>query len=555
MFLLRGGADIVRKELLTLADGDRADLPVLYAAVEQIADFERPVSPEETATALTLLACESRLPEPTSTWVRKVFENERSRRRMQRKREAYTTIHRDWASRLICAALRESRTRAGIAALLARDFNAKSPRPLRTIRLWSWLWYDDHGTPYIREWAAAQAPDDWMTFIGAAARAGLYDVASVADKLHLLFHSDAWKATLTKAFSTHKAAIAEHVGKATAESWRSLKLLFTTMDYACPDIAADILRQWPPARAAAALEETHPDYYNDVRWFLGGILKHSDGWCAQVGQFVAWDRMSESLCRVRPGDLDAVEDCQCVLRLLGVPLLRSRFRRFVDIMRDCLAVGSLADLRPGFGGETSFVLQYFPEEIERLSAAINPVRLGRELSESTPRHWRTLVDLFAYIAPPRTDVYQRIIDHLDKDQFVATVMKYGPSCPYELRCLLWFLSYASGKYGPELAARLMATVKEACRGSATECPELLRAMRALDAQSAERIASQCDEALVKKSLEGKASAAEADTEEEHLNRQRSIKKLEQSGEDYDLGAIFEPKPTQTSAQASSRGPP
>src|SRR5262249_15596631 len=41
LFLVRGGAHVVRKELADLIERDRADLPVLYAAVEQIADFER----------------------------------------------------------------------------------------------------------------------------------------------------------------------------------------------------------------------------------------------------------------------------------------------------------------------------------------------------------------------------------------------------------------------------------------------------------------------------------------------------------------------------------
>jgi hypothetical protein len=44
LFLLRGGARVVQAEIESLADRSRSDTPVLYAAIEQIAGFEKPVT-------------------------------------------------------------------------------------------------------------------------------------------------------------------------------------------------------------------------------------------------------------------------------------------------------------------------------------------------------------------------------------------------------------------------------------------------------------------------------------------------------------------------------
>jgi hypothetical protein len=56
LFLLGAGWESVEQELAELIARDRADVPVLYAAVEQIAGEERAVTAEEAAEASTTLS-------------------------------------------------------------------------------------------------------------------------------------------------------------------------------------------------------------------------------------------------------------------------------------------------------------------------------------------------------------------------------------------------------------------------------------------------------------------------------------------------------------------
>ena len=64
LFLVRGGSHTVQTEIEGLADDSRSDTPVLYAAIEQIAGFEQPVTPADTARACEVVSQERRPPRP-----------------------------------------------------------------------------------------------------------------------------------------------------------------------------------------------------------------------------------------------------------------------------------------------------------------------------------------------------------------------------------------------------------------------------------------------------------------------------------------------------------
>ena len=538
LFLLRGGADVVRKELGALIDRGRADMPMLYAAVEQIADFERPVTPDEVAHALASIGDNHRLPPPTPAWVKGIFEEERGRRRVQRRREAYTTIHRDWARHLICAALGDDRARTAIRAILSRDFDALTSRPVRTMRLWSWLWYDEYGTPFVREWAASVTPEGWKTFVGTAAATSLEDVGLVADRMHILFSSNDWTGKVGAAFAAHTEILSAQVKKAAPESWPALKGLFMAMDHACPDAAARVIQTWPPERAAQVFASSHPDYFASAFWFFAGVAKHSRDWCLEVGKMIDWKRLSENLSRVTPGDLNAVGECQNILGRLGVPLMRSTLQRYIQVMRDCLSNATRANLTPPFGSDLNIVLWLYPKECEALAAVLDPASLAAQLSVAPPRYWRTLGELVSLIHPSYTRVYEEIVRLLDIDRFAQTVACYGAQCPYELRCLVWFLRHGPSATRIEIAKTIANTVEEACRKNDVERPNLLDALSYLDFPLAEQLAARLGTSLVRSrdiAMADKSVGTRSETWAEIIAQ---VEALDQAGQDYDIGAMF-----------------
>ncbi len=495
-----------------------------------------PSLPTEVANRLEELKLAPSLPSSTPDWIVEVFEKERQRRRIQRLRGAYTTIHREWAKRLICAALGEQKTSTEISALLEKDFNHHTSTPLRTMRLWSWLWYDPYGNPFILKWAKSLSPGDWITFLTTATANGLDEVGFIADRMHLLFKDKKWTQTLAQVFEGIRQPLTRAVQGANSESWGALKSLFTTLNHACPAVAAQIIQAWPPDMAARALEQAHPDYYDSIWWFIGGVKEHSPQWVSELGKHINWNTLLESLRQVRPGDLASIFSCQSALHRTGVKLTRSRLHQLVDIMCSCLSNCSLADIHVGVELYMSIILKFYPEESGRLAASIDIDRLARDLSLAHPKQWRPIGEL-SHIIREQADFFGRLIDKLDQDTFVATVTRYGPHCAYELRCLIWFLAHATrGGTRNVLASRLASSVKAACLACASEQSNLIEAMTALDQGVASTLSLELPQIPKSNPPEEPEDLKDEAASDEKLLE--LIREAEASGDDYDLGAIF-----------------
>ena len=128
---------------------------------------------------------------------------------------SYTTVHRDWAARLINQAFSSERTKHTIEKLLTANVDLGSPEPNRFLRLRSWLKYQPHAGPFMRNLLAAQTEADWTTLVGQACLAGLETVGFLADEMHLLFQHPQWNVTVSGAFSAHEQRLLRLVQSAT----------------------------------------------------------------------------------------------------------------------------------------------------------------------------------------------------------------------------------------------------------------------------------------------------------------------------------------------------
>lgn len=314
LFLLGAGWRSVEHELAELIANDRADIPVLYAAVEQIAGEERAVTPEESAEASAAITLSPPLPAPDTGWVTSVFERLCSRRLMMRVRNKYTTTHRDWARALISAALANPSSRESTIKILERDFDLHTARPRRLIVLYSWLRLEDDCRQFIREWVARQKTEDWAVLVGTAVHAGLAEAAGVARQMRMLFDGNKRRQIIGDAFEAHEGSLVQLIANASHEDWHDLMELFGPVSDARSELAARVVESWAPEKAATVLGRTHPDYYDSITWFLGGsVWKHSRAWCHAVGRHVEWPAISENLSKVRLGNVDAVHECLSVL--------------------------------------------------------------------------------------------------------------------------------------------------------------------------------------------------------------------------------------------------
>lgn len=541
LYLLGAGWSSVEHELAELVAEDRADIPVIYAAVEQIAGEERAVTAEEAAATSATIALSAPLPAPDAAWVTSVFERLCSRRLMVRLRNRYTTAHRDWARALISAALTNPLSREATVKILERDFDLHTESPRRLSVLYSWLRLEDACRQFIREWAARQRPEDWAVLVGTAVRAGLAEAAGVARQMWMLFDGDERRQIIGDAFETHEETLRQLVANASHEDWHDLMELFGPVSDARPELAARVVESWAPERAAAVFGRTHPDYYDSIHWFLGGsVWKHSRAWCHAVGRHVEWSAVSESLSKVRRGNVDAVHECLSILYRLGFSVRRSMVRRIAEVMHDTLKGAALSEIR---FRDWILEVEAFPEEMRRVVAALDARAMAAEISRTPPHRWEHLFWLSIFASRAGSTFTRDLVDYLDDDQLVEIVHKYAEAHPLMFLPLLRQLKYGRSERRRELAAKLYPSVLIGCRQAGSERDNILRAFADLDRDLAMNLVRDLGIDFPKPKPPKKGDDIDLnkplfDRVSDDNGTLEQLRRLEASGEDYDVGVVI-----------------
>ena len=536
LFLLRGGTDAVRQDLARLIEADRSDVPVLYAALEQLAGFERTVSPKEVAESCPTCANGSPLPSASSEWVEKVFEAECRRQRMQRLRGEYTTLHQDWARRLVGAALESEPSREDVEKLLVRDFDCGTIEPLRLVRLWNSLRQEEYGRSFLDQWIRRQQLSDWTQLIGTVADQGLDLLGVVARHLNSIFLTK--PKIITKIFAPHDDIIGLAVAMAGPQDWYNLHHIIIVLNQADPNLADRVLQAWDPAVCAAVLGETNPIYYGSAWWFFSSAAGFSPEWVKSVGRAVSWDSVSHSLGQIQAGQIEDVFRCQSLLARLGVRTMRSMIRRYGEVIRLALRDARLTEIRVGVFDGMGLNL-FFPSEVAGSLEEMDPGRIAEELQEAPPRVWATFSELVSLSLEGDTDWPANVIDAIDLDKLGRSVASQAPGNEHELRVFLFALARGQQKKRQDLAERLYATVVAAARWNDREKQSLTEALFRLDQTLGEQMAGEIG---VKLDI-----ASQKKRWFEHSERRRGfasireqIRKSDEGDNDYDVSALVGP---------------
>jgi hypothetical protein len=543
VFLLRGGDEIVQRELDVLIAANRSDIPILTLAIEQIAGFENMLTPNDVVDRCTLAGI-ALSPPISEGWVSKVLREQVARGRSQESRGYFTTIHRDWASRLIDRALASPTSSDAARHLLLREFDFESETPERCMRLCSWLWYHADGFKWVREALAAKSAKDWSVLVGKAAARNLGTLGFEAERMHLLFQWPNWGSIVGTTFEEHEATIRELLRTATVTSWPSLKSLSWTIETVNPALAS---RLWSSPEndsgvVAKLLEATHPDYYDNVSWYFGSVRKRSPEWLDDVGRALNTDQMLAQLDHASTGDVSNIFTMFEILDSLHVPRRRSMVRKAAEAFGRTLKDCPLRALHIGFPPVMDPTWLVFDGDIKAALASVDPVFFSRELEAASPRGWREYCNLTSFAIPAVAEFEKKVIDAIDIQRFVANVAAIVIGQEYELRCLLWSLGRASIPVRKNLAKALYPTVAAACERCSSECPRILEAFYPLDPSLATQLKLELattTEPEVEESWREEQRLSKRDNKARWKDAAQIAKKfarLEESGEDY----VFDP---------------
>ena len=207
IFGLRGDQIAVSDEFRQAFGDDRADLPILVAAAEQIAGFEQPVTIEDVLQACRGISLPPGLPAATTEWVASVLERQVSKRRLIKVRDHFTTIHRKWAAKFIAAGLSSPVAKDTTEDLLRSYFQSSGDDPERLLRIWSWLGSVDGARPFVRRWENSMSDTDWRFLLRSCVEKGLEAVGSLANQRYRAPEGAMWPTVIENAFRENSVAI------------------------------------------------------------------------------------------------------------------------------------------------------------------------------------------------------------------------------------------------------------------------------------------------------------------------------------------------------------
>ncbi len=520
LYLLRSGAEVSQAIIRELVEQGRSDTPILYAAIEQIAGFEKPVTADETAEALT----QSLGVHTPAVWTQECLEAQAKKGVLRQVRNGFTTIHRDWAVSFIAAALVDPSAGESTSMILRRSFGDVSQIDfVRLHRIWSWIWSTSAGRSFVEVWARSLTEADWILLVGRAAESGLTELGFLLGRMHMLFSTTTWNKTAASAFRKSKDRVIRAVINASPEDWYWVSQVTMAIGYVSPEVYDELISLWEPRAVADLIQKAPPHLYERVPWCFTEARERHAAWCKRVGQQISPTTVIERLNSVPQGDIRTIHEAFGVLRTFGVPAMRSTLRRFVAACQNTLTGASLNELQPVIVTELQLILHVYPDDVEKMLSVVDHKAMAAELTTSIPRTWFRAGGLFSFACG---DAVTKIVGHLDIDALAQNVAKYIPRYRYELRVLLWLLSKSEVRTD-DLATSLYPSALTACAQADSESSSIVSAFTALDAQAGARLQSEAGIALTAKS-EGSVSMTQSIEQ---------LRKLDASGVDYDVYAV------------------
>jgi energy-coupling factor transporter ATP-binding protein EcfA2 len=485
IFSLRGDNIAVNAEFQQLYDDARSDLPVIVAAIEQIAGFERPVTEAEVLGECLRLGPQGPLPTPTQQWVKSVLNRQVSRRKLVRVRDHFTTIHRRWASKLIAAGLASPSAAKTTEELLRPCFELSSDRPERLLRMHSWLKSVEEASPFVHKWEASMPQEKWTLLMKQCCAQGVQSVGFLAGQMHLLRKGPGWTFVVEKVFTENEGALMGLLYEASSEQMYSLKEISMTLEHAARPFWTKILQNWDRRSVAQLLLDSDPNQFDTAWSTFGKARELCPGWLMEVGNHVPWDRFERVLRAASPGDIRSVCKVFAWLPVLKPEVRRSQMRIYAESLGECLRGATLENLRePIFDSNVYMLCTFFPGEACAVLEKLDAAKFGMQFSGSLPRHWRKLLEFVIWGKMCGSNVASRIIQNIDLTQIEKQIRKYGLTSLYELRVLLNFLAFGSLDFGSSLAPKIKDVVRRACtpKDDKEERGQIMKAYVRLDAK-------------------------------------------------------------------------
>lgn len=445
----RAGA---REAAHQLTGPEREYQPVLVAAFEQLAGFERAVTTEDVEAVLAQLPMDPAGVIAKAHWIGKVFESAVRKRIMTKNRGTYTTIHRRWAADFLDECLLSPATMADARALLFREFGKKPADPLRLLRLWSWLDSRQEGAKFLEQWHRSVSAGDWIEYCRGMAEAGVECLGTFSWQHHRRAVSAIWPTQLRIAFETNEDLVATALNAARSHDWHFISQLFGALKAHIPDLLPRIVAKWDPRTAANLIAATPAWAFERMSGALVDAKVAQPMWLQQVKPHMGWQALRANLDSVDPGQVEHVTDIFGVVRVLELPLMRSSIRDVFAAVRRVLKGCSLDELSVDpLAGDFAMYCLIFDTDARNAFDSVDQDLWAKEIAAGPPRRWEKLAEFGAVDEWAGGSLLQSVFGRVNLDMLEMQLQRFGSTYPQETRLLIHYLRGADESLKAKIA--------------------------------------------------------------------------------------------------------
>jgi|GEM_PF-3351045 len=480
IYMLTNGIERIDNLQVELRRDEKMDIPVLFLCIKQIAQIEMTASVDEIMSLYNVHPALNTVPPPEPGWLQGKLSNLVDRQILKMQRGRYTTVHRQFAIRLIEHCHFKSRTDTEV--LLNQIFSDPA-RIKEIVLLWSWL-RNTTARNYVEEWYRGLDLDSWQALVDAALADELMTVSILSELMHRI--SVRGFLPLQECFKNKAQSIADLVNRSDKLTLYYLRDLYLNLHHDCPEVIKGSLDLISKEHIANLIKDIEPEHFEYLTWLFNTIVSQHPQWADEFSRLFNKQDFIKLIKTVKKGDITTLMHVIEFERTYIYNITRSHFRFYTSTLAQLLEGCHLQEINvEAMCLYRGYFIELFiyPKEIEQTLLSLDKKKLSRDFEQSSPRHWGNLLTLAILSQNIETDIIKNIVDDIDTVKLGANIAQYTDQYYYELRLLIHQLAYGSDHKKAEFADMLRPIIDNILKQrDAKDITDVLEAFLKIDSQ-------------------------------------------------------------------------
>lgn len=438
IFLLGSGIELMDRMHVDLVRQDRMDLIVLLISVNQIGKFENGTTTDEILDFYKTFPSLNKTSPPEKVWLEERLRLLIKKRILKNERGRYNTIHRLFARNFIDHSyIKVNKETKDVLNRIFDDFK----RVKETLILWNWL---ENTTllPFIRHKHCSLKLNEWNILVDESISRGIATVAMLTNRMDVICTSR--DSPLKSAFIGKHGKLASLINCADTDTIVYVSRCLRHLRRDCSEVVLLVLELINIEHFEKLIKDINPEYIEEIDWLLNALLEVNAIWVETLCNRFSHEDFVAIASRIKKGDIDSLFNVVSFQRRFVANIKRSQFREYATRFAELLSSTGLEEMHYSATFSSPFQeLGLFSSDLDLVLNSLDQKRLANDFTTCSPRHWGKLLSLSFLSAYGTSNAIISILDAISIDNLRNNIEKYYFDYHYELRVLIYQLSYAS----------------------------------------------------------------------------------------------------------------